>query len=154
MACVALAFLANLVLVDANGVPTPACDGIMVPGRKKKCFRCAKGRHACERVVDPEHLPSLASKRQEPTFERQPTKTGPTDPLPPTFVRGSIVDKADMPLAAAICLFNVPFLLSHLSLSSVSTQLGADSLGWCPEYTYYQIRRVIILPKPHKNYKT
>lgn len=43
----------------------PACDGIMVPGRKKKCFRCAKGHHACERVVDPEHLPSLASKRKE-----------------------------------------------------------------------------------------
>lgn len=56
------------VLVDANGMPTPACDGIMVPGRKKKCFRCAKGRHACERVVDPEHLPSLASKRQESIY--------------------------------------------------------------------------------------
>lgn len=70
----------NLVLVDANGVPTPACDGSMVPGRKKKCFRCAKGHHACERVVDPEHLPSLASKRQESIYGT-PAKTGPTDPL-------------------------------------------------------------------------
>lgn len=37
-----------------------------------------------------------------PTKGTEPTKTGPTDPLPPTFVQGSIVDKADIPLAAAI----------------------------------------------------